>query len=286
VAGSWHPYAVATPQLRQGGLSVPASYSPSKVPQKITVYFWIVKILTTAMGEAAADFLAFRYGPIPAGLVGSVVFVAALVLQFRTRQYQAWTYWFAVAMVAVFGTMCADGMHIVLHVPYVLSSTCFAVALVVVFAAWYAVEGTLSIHSITAPRRELFYWAAVVATFALGTAVGDMTAVTLKLGFLASGVMFTVAILVPAVGYWKFRLNPIFGFWAAYVLTRPLGASYADWLGVAHRYGGIGLGRGLVAVILTVVIIGFVWYLAVSRPDIRPLAAAPGPGQRRARHRR
>jgi uncharacterized membrane-anchored protein len=277
---------VATPQLRRGGLGVPAAYGPSTVPQKITVYFWIVKILTTAMGEAAADFLAFRYGPIPTGLAGSVVFALALVLQFRARRYQAWTYWFAVAMVAVFGTMCADGMHIVLGVPYVASSTVFAVALVVVFVAWYAVEGTLSIHSITTPRRELFYWAAVVATFALGTAVGDMTAVTLKLGFLASGIMFTVAILVPAVAYWKFRLNPVFAFWASYVLTRPLGASYADWLGVGHRYGGIGLGRGPVAVILTVVIVGFVWYLAVSRVDIQPLAAGRRPAPARARHRR
>ena len=281
----WHPCAVASPQLRRTGVSVPAQYAASKVPQ-ITVYFWIIKILTTAMGEALADFLAFRYGPVLIGVIGTVAFVAALVLQFRVRTYMAWVYWFAVAMVAVFGTLCADGMHIVLHVPYTISTTFFGVALAVVFVAWYAVEGTLSIHSIYTPRREAFYWLTVMATFALGTALGDLTATTLGLGFLASGIMFTVFIAIPALAYWKLRMNAIFAFWFAYVLTRPLGASYADWLGVGHSHGGVGLGRGLVALILSVVIVGFVAYLAVTRKDVDPDEPGRVSPAAHARHRR
>jgi uncharacterized membrane-anchored protein len=277
----WQNSGVATRQLRPARLSAPGRYVASKVP-RITVLFWVVKILTTAMGEAAADFLAFRYGPLIAGAVGSVVFAAAMVLQFRARRYQAWTYWLAVSMVAVFGTLCADGLHIKLGVPYALSSVFFAVALTVIFVTWYAVEGTLSIHSITTPRRESFYWAAVVATFAMGTAVGDLTAVTLGLGYLASGLMFTVAIAVPAVA-WKLGLNPILAFWTAYVLTRPLGASYADWMGVSHAAGGLGLGRGTTALLLAVVIVALVGYLAVSRKDADTGAVAAPP---RARHRR
>jgi uncharacterized membrane-anchored protein len=212
--------------------------------------------------------------------------VAALVLQFRVCKYMAWVYWFAVAMVAVFGTLCADGMHIVLHVPYTISTTFFGAALAVVFVAWYAVEGTLSIHSIYTPRREAFYWLTVMATFALGTALGDLTATTLGLGFLASGIMFTVFIAIPALAYWKLRMNAIFAFWFAYVLTRPLGASYADWLGVGHSHGGVGLGRGVVALILSVVIVGFVAYLAVTRKDVDPDEPARAPHAAHARHRR
>jgi uncharacterized membrane-anchored protein len=278
---------VATPQVRREGRFAPAPYAASKVPEKITVYFWIIKILTTAMGEAFADFLAFRYGPVPTGVAGTVVFIAALVLQFRIRRYQVWIYWFAVVMVAVWGTMVADGLHIELHVPYSVSTTFFAICLAVIFVAWYAVERTLSIHSITTPRREMFYWATVIATFALGTALGDLTATTLGLGFLASGIMFTVIIAIPAVAYWKLRMNAIVAFWFAYVVARPLGASYADWLGVSHTHGGVGLGRGPVALILTVFIVGFVGYLAVSRKDIeQPAEAAPRGAPARARHRR
>jgi uncharacterized membrane-anchored protein len=266
----WHPCAVASPQVRQHGVRVPAPSGVSKVPYRITAYFWIIKILTTAMGEALADFMAFRYNPVLAGVVGTLVFAVALVLQFRARRYRVWIYWFAVAMVAVWGTLAADGLHIKLGVPYAVSSAFFAVCLVVVFVTWYATERTLSIHSITTPRRELFYWATVLVTFALGTAVGDLTATTLHLGFLTSGLMFTGLICLPALAYWKLGLNPVLAFWIAYVLTRPLGASYADWLGVPHRYGGVGLGRGLVALILSAVIVGFVAYLAVTRKDVQP----------------
>jgi uncharacterized membrane-anchored protein len=262
---------VASPQLRRNGVSVPAQYAASKVPQ-ITAYFWIIKILTTAMGEALADFLAFRYGPVVTGVAGTVAFVVALVLQFRVRQYRAWVYWFAVAMVAVFGTMAADGMHIELRVPYTVSTAFFAVALTVIFVAWYAVEGTLSIHSIYTPRREAFYWLTVMATFALGTALGDLTATTLGLGFLASGIMFTVFILIPALAYWKLRMNAIFAFWFAYVLTRPLGASIADWFGKPKSAGGLGVGAGTMSVLLTLLIACLVAYLAVTRKDVQPVS--------------
>jgi uncharacterized membrane-anchored protein len=282
----WHPCAVASSQLRRAGVRVPAPTGISKVPYRITAYFWIIKILTTAMGEALADFLALRYSPVLAGVVGTLVFAVAMVLQFRARRYRVWIYWFAVAMVAVWGTLAADGLHIKLGVPYAVSSAFFAVCLVVVFVAWYATERTLSIHSITTPRRELFYWATVLATFALGTAVGDMTATTLHLGFLTSGLMFTGLICLPALAYWKLGRSSVLAFWIAYVLTRPLGASYADWLGVPHRYGGVGLGRGLVALILTFVIVGFVAYLAVTRKDVQPEETAQVSRPPAARHRR
>jgi uncharacterized membrane-anchored protein len=282
----WHPCAVASPQVRQSGVRVPAPSGVSKVPYRITAYFWIIKILTTAMGEALADFMAFRYNPVLAGVVGPLVFAVALVLQFRARRYRVWIYWFAVAMVAVWGTLAADGLHIKLGVPYAVSSAFFAVCLVVVFVTWYATERTLSIHSITTPRRELFYWATVLVTFALGTAVGDLTATTLHLGFLTSGLMFTGLICLPALAYWKLGLNPVLAFWIAYVLTRPLGASYADWLGVPHRYGGVGLGRGLVALLLSAVIVGFVAYLAVTRKDVQPGETARATRAPAARHRR
>jgi len=251
----------------------------SKVPLIITAYFWIVKGLSTAMGESTSDYLVHRLQPVPAVLLGFAGFAVALALQFTMRRYLAWTYWFAVVMVGVFGTMCADVLHVGFHVPYFASATLFAVLLAAVFVTWRRSEGTLSIHSITTRRRELFYWAAVVATFALGTAAGDLTAYTLHLGYFLSIVLFAVVILIPAVGYWRFGWSPILAFWIAYVVTRPLGASFADWMGKPKLDGGLGWGQGTVSLVLTALIIGFVWYLAVSRKDVtrrRRRPAAPG----------
>ena len=181
-------------------------------------------------------------------------------------------------MVAIFGTMAADGMHIKLGVPYAASSAFFAVVLAVVLVTWYLTERTLSIHSIRTRRREAFYWATVLATFALGTALGDMTATTLHLGYLTSGIMFTLIFAVPGVAYRWLRLNAIAAFWFAYIVTRPLGASYADWMGVSHTVGGLGFGRGPVAIVLTIPIVALVAYLAVTRRDVEQAAAAPRPG--------
>lgn len=225
-------------------------------------------MLTTGQGEAAADFLFFRFGPVFIGALGAIGLAVALVLQFRARRYVAWIYWLAVDMVSVFGTLAADGLHIKLGVPYDVSTPFFAVILAVVFSVWYATEKTLSIHSIYTWRREAFYWATVMATFALGTAVGDVTAITFHLGFLTSGVVFAVVIAIPAVAHLRFGLNPILAFWFAYIVTRPLGASFADWMGVTHRLGGLGLGRGPVGLALTIVIAGFVGYLSGTREDV------------------
>src|SRR5436305_3713220 len=168
-------------------------------------------------------------------------------------------------MVSVFGTMAADVLHVRFGVPYAVSSVLFAVNLTVVFAVWYAIERTLSIHSITTWRREAFYWATVLTTFALGTATGDLTATTLHLGYLASGVLFAVAIAIPALAHAKLGMNPILAFWFAYVLTRPLGASFADWLGVPPARHGLDLGPGPVSLVLAALIAVLVGYVAVSR---------------------
>lgn len=227
----------------------------AKVPE-ITALFWVVKVLTTGMGEAASDYLGWVSIPL-AGAVGLVGFVAALALQLRTRRYVPTVYWSAVLMVAVFGTMAADGLHVVLGVPYAASSSFYAIALAVVLVAWRRTEGTLSIHSIDTRRRELWYWLTVLLTFALGTALGDLTAFVLHLGYLASGVLFVLLIAVPALA-WRAGVNPVLTFWAAYVITRPLGASFADWLGKpASLAGGLGFGDG------TVTAVGFVAFVAL-----------------------
>ena len=235
----------------------------SKVPE-ITALFWVTKLLTTAMGESTSDFLVKRINPEVAVVLGAIVLLGALVLQFRADHYVPWTYWFTVLMVAIVGTMAADVLHIEFHVPYTASTVLFAVVLAVVFVAWQRVEGTLSIHSIVSPRRELFYWAAVMATFALGTAAGDLVAKTINLGYFTSAVVFAALMAVPAVGYWRFHLNAILAFWTAYVLTRPLGASIADWLGKPRSASGLGWGDGVVSVLFALLIVACVALLTVA----------------------
>jgi uncharacterized membrane-anchored protein len=252
------------------------SAGPSKVPE-VTAFFWIIKVLTTFMGEATSDFLVHTINPYVAVLLGFVVFAVSLASQFAVRRYIPWVYWLAVSMVAVFGTMAADVLHVALGVPYLLSTCFFAAALGAIFVVWYRTEGTLSIHSIRTPRREVFYWAAVVTAFALGTAAGDMAARTLGLGYLGSGLMFTAVIAVPAVARWVFRLNAITAFWFAYIVTRPVGASYADWLGFPKGVGGAGLGHGPVSLVSMIVIVGFVGYLTASRADVPAGPAEPSP---------
>jgi uncharacterized membrane-anchored protein len=243
-----------------------------KVPA-VNFYFWAVKILTTAMGEATSDFLVKQFNPYLAVFAGFVVFVIALTWQFRTPAYKTWPYWTAVSMVAVFGTMVADAMHVGLGIPYKVSVTVFAVALAVVLLVWYRVEHTLSIHSITTPRRELFYWATVCCTFALGTATGDFTATTLGLGYFTSGVVFTLAILVPLVA-WRLGVNAVLTFWVAYILTRPIGASFADFFGMPKTSGGMGYGHGAVSLVTLVVVAASISYLALTHKD-QPQADVP-----------
>ncbi|HMH58864.1 MAG TPA: hypothetical protein VK537_06765 [Galbitalea sp.] len=242
----------------------PALPSLSKVPE-ITAVFWITKVLTTGMGESTSDYLVLTLGPAIAIGIGAVVFALAIIVQFRVRRYIAGVYWFAVVMVSVFGTMAADVLHVGLGIPYLISTIFFSVVLAAIFATWYLTQRSLSIHSITTRPRELFYWATVLTTFALGTASGDLTATSFHLGYLGSGILFAVVIAVPAIAWWKFRLNAIPAFWFAYVTTRPLGASFADWMAVSHQRGGLNWGTGPVSLALSIVILGFVVYLGVSR---------------------
>lgn len=254
---------------RRGALRVPA----------VTAYFWVIKALSTAMGESTSDWSVHAINPVIAVLLGFAGFVLALSLQFWVRRYVAWTYWLAVCAVGVFGTMCADVLHVRFSVPYVVSSALYAALLAAVFTTWQRTERTLSFHDIDTPRREAFYWAAVVATFAMGTAVGDLTATTFGLGYFASGILFAVVIAIPAAGYRWLRWNPILCFWFAYVATRPLGASLADWLGKPSASRGLGLGDGPVALALAVAIFVLVAYLAVTRRDVQS-ARHPDAGTR------
>jgi uncharacterized membrane-anchored protein len=269
---------MTTGQARWDGPRTPASYAASKVPL-ITAYFWIIKLLSTAMGEATSDYMVRAMDPVIAVLLGAAAWAVAMALQFRAKQYNAWIYWLAVVMVAVFGTMCADVLHIKFHVPYLASTLFYAIVLAVIFVLWYRSEGTLSIHSIRTPRREFFYWATVLATFALGTATGDMTARTLSLGYLASGFLFTFVFAVVAVAHWKFGLNPILAFWIAYVLTRPIGASFADYVAFPRSVGGLDVGHAEVALVLTFFIVCLVGYMASTRKDVEE---APDAGLSRA----
>ncbi len=240
----------------------------AKVPE-ITVLFWVVKILTTGGGEAVSDYLSLG-SKVVGGAIELGLFVVGLAWQFRTRRYTAAAYWFLAYAIAIFGCGVADLMHKVIGIPYAGTSVFWAVVLAGVVVTWHRTEGTLSIHSITTRRREQFYWSAVFATFALGTALGDLSATVLGLGYLASGFVFGFLILIPAVLWWRFGLGDVVAFWWAYVLTRPLGASFADYLCKSPANGGLGIGEAAVAVTLTIVVAVMVIYLQITRRDIQP----------------
>ena len=236
-----------------------------KVPA-ITIFFWITKILTTGMGETTSDYLVTHFIPEIGVAIAGIGLIVAFVFQFTTKRYLPWIYWFTVVMISIFGTMAADLVHVVLGVPYIVSTTFFAIVLGAIFITWYAFEKTLSIHSIFTTRREIFYWATVLTTFALGTAAGDMTATTLHLGYFTSGIVFAIIILIPLLGYW-FGISEVLTFWFAYIITRPLGASFADWMGVSTVRGGLGWGTGPVSLALLLLIVGFVGYLTFTHLD-------------------
>ena len=242
-----------------------------RVPQ-ITAAFWITKALTTAMGESTSDYLVHAIVPQVAVLLGFAVFLVSVTVQLRAGRYSPWRYWFAVSMVGVFGTMAADVLHVALGVPYLASSVLYAVVLAAVFTLWQQTEGTLSIHEVRSLRREVFYWATVVATFAMGTAVGDLAAYTFHLGYFPSAAIFAVLIAIPAIGFRWLRWNGVFCFWFAYVVTRPLGASIADGLGKPASDKGLGLGAGPVALSCAALIVGMVTYIATREQGSRQTA--------------
>jgi uncharacterized membrane-anchored protein len=239
----------------------------AKVPE-ITLAFWVIKLLTTAGGEATSDYLALG-SHVTGAAVETGLLVIGLIWQFRIRRYTAAAYWFLAYAIAIFGTGVSDTLHLTVGIPYAGTTLLWAVVLAGIFIVWYRSERTLSIHSIITRRREAFYWATVFATFALGTALGDFTATTLGLGYLGSVVLFFVVILIPAIAWRGFGLNAVVAFWSAYVVTRPLGASVADYVSKSRSLSGVGFGDGRTALIATVVVAIGVAYLAITRSDIQ-----------------
>ncbi|MEV0466999.1 hypothetical protein AB0I30_21370 [Nocardia tengchongensis] len=236
----------------------------SKVPE-VSALFWLIKILSTGMGETFSDFLVNSLPPELAVGGGLLLLIGSLWWQFRTPRYRVWTYWTAVVMVSIVGTMVADIVDFVLGIPLPASTFAFALVLAGILGLWFRSEKTLSIHSITTRRREGFYWATVMTTFALGTVAGDLTAATLHLGYLPSAVLFAVAIAVPAAAHRWFGMGAVTAFWSAYVVTRPLGASITDWL-ASSRADGLGLGTGWVSLAVTLPMLAGIAVLAGAKP--------------------
>jgi uncharacterized membrane-anchored protein len=245
----------------------------NKVPQ-VTVFFWVIKILATTVGETAADFLG-GLGPGLGGttIVMTLVFAVVLVAQFRARRYVPAIYWLTVVLISVVGTLITDNLTDGLGVPLEASTTVFAVALALTFLVWYRSERTLSIHSIVTRRREGFYWLAILFTFALGTAVGDLVDEKFGLGYWPTALIVGVIIAAVAVSHLAFDANAVLTFWIAYVLTRPLGASLGDGFAQAHSDGGLGLGTTWTSALFLATILAIVAYLAVSRRDQEEVSA-------------
>jgi uncharacterized membrane-anchored protein len=240
----------------------------NKVPE-VTLYFWIVKVLCTTVGESAADFLNvnLNFGLTGTSLVTGVLLVVAMIVQFRADRYVPSRYWLAVALVSVFGTLVTDNLTDSMGVPLEVSTLIFGGLLAVTFLIWYRVERTLSIHSIVTTRREAFYWLAILFTFALGTATGDLMAEVLGLGYLVTGAIVAALIALAAFG-WRIGLHSVLAFWFIYILTRPLGASIGDYLSQSTSHGGLGLGATVTSLIFVVGILGIVTYLSISKADV------------------
>lgn len=240
----------------------------NKVPE-VTLYFWFIKIMCTTVGETAADYLNVNLdlGLEATSVMMAALLAAALVLQFRTRKYVPAIYWLAVVLISVVGTLITDLLTDNLGVPLEVSTLIFALALAATFTAWFAVERTLSIHAINTARREVFYWLAILFTFALGTAAGDLVAESFDVGYWPSAVMFAVVIAVITAARYAVALNAVVAFWAAYILTRPLGASLGDFLSQATDDGGLGLGTTVTSAAFLVIVLVLVTYLSLTRKD-------------------
>lgn len=231
------------------------SKSSNRVPE-ITLFFWIIKIMATTVGETAADLLSFtlKLGLVNTSYVMSALLFFAMLIQFKLRRYIPISYWLVVVLVSVVGTLITDNLVDNLQVSLVNITAFFSIALAAVFALWHSSEKTLSIHSIDSPKRELFYWAAILLTFSLGTAAGDLIAEHFGLGYMVSASIFGVIIAVITLAYYRFKLNAVLAFWMAYILTRPFGASIGDLLSQPQSAGGLGLGTVAISAVFLIAI--------------------------------
>jgi uncharacterized membrane-anchored protein len=241
----------------------------NKVPE-VTLYFWLIKILCTTVGETFADYLneTLGFGLTNTTIVMGAAFLVALTLQFRAQRYLPWIYWLTVVLISVFGTLVTDNLTDGHGVPTTVTTPIFAVLLAIAFAAWWLVERTLSIHTIRTPRREAFYWLAILFTFALGTAGGDMLSEQLGFGYLTAVLIFAAAIVVVVIARYGFAMGAVLSFWLAYILTRPLGASIGDYMSQARKDGALGLGTTGTSVIFLSAILALVVFLTVTRRDV------------------
>ncbi len=243
----------------------------NRVPE-VTLDFWLIKLMAVTMGETAADYLAVNLGLglTATSLLMSGVLVVVLVLQFAQRRYVPWAYWLAVVMISIVGTLVTDNLVDNFGVPLTVTTAAFTVALAVTFFVWHRVEGTLSIHDVTSFRREAFYWLAILFTFALGTAAGDLVAEKFGLGYLATGILFGMIIASLTIGYFFLGLDAVLGFWLAYIFTRPLGASFGDLLSQPKDYGGLGFGTIITSALFLTAIAGIVLYMTLARDRQSP----------------
>lgn len=256
------PASITFPALVPMGADTPMNRVP-----KVTVDFWLIKLMAVTMGETAADYLAVNlgFGLTGTSLLMSAVLIGALVLQFGQKRYVPWSYWLAVVLVSVVGTLVTDNLVDNFGVSLITTTIVFTLALAATFLLWFRTEGTLSIHSVFTTRREAWYWMAILFTFALGTAAGDLVAEQFGLGYLSTGILFGLIITSLAVGYFFLGLDPILGFWLAYIFTRPLGASFGDLMSQPQKYGGLGLGTTITSAVFLAAILLIVTYMSVSR---------------------
>ena len=238
----------------------------NRVPA-VTADFWLIKLMAVTMGETAADYLAVNlgFGLTATSLIMATVLIGALALQFGQKRYVPWSYWLAVVLISIVGTLVTDNLVDNFHISLISTTIGFTVALAATFAVWYASEKTLSIHAIFTTKREAFYWLAILFTFALGTAAGDMVAEKFGLGYLSTGVLFGMIIASLAVGYFLVGLDAVLGFWLVYIFTRPLGASFGDLLSQPTKFGGFGLGTIITSVLFLTAIVAIVGYMSVTR---------------------
>ncbi len=243
----------------------------NKVPE-VTLYFWIIKILCTTVGETAADFLNFNLhlGLTNTTYVMGIILIGMLSVQFSLKKYIPGVYWMVVVLISIVGTLITDNMTDNFGIPLVTSAIIFAILLATTFLSWYWKEKSLSIHTIVTSRREIFYWLAILFTFALGTAVGDLVAEKFGVGYLLSALLFGVLICGITVAHLRLNLGAITAFWSAYILTRPLGASLGDFLSQPHASGGLAIGTVGTSIVFLGTILGLVLYLSATQKDKIP----------------